>query len=61
MTEGDKLVAAISKLLRKWDKLLGAPPCPCCGAQMQFVDGDEFGTVHAKCKTHGEYTFQVTP
>ncbi len=53
------MLMQLSRLIVEWDKRLGAPLCPCCGARMTFIDGDKFGTVHCLCKVHGPYTMQV--
>ena len=51
----------MAKLMHEWDIRLGAPPCPCCGKQMKFIDKDEYGAGHAECDVHGVHTFQVAP
>ena len=58
---GAKLLADLATTTCRWDVLAGAPVCPCCGVQMQFVDKDAYGAIRAKCKVHGTYTFQVKP
>ena len=57
----DGLVSGLAKLMHEWDIRLGAPPCPCCGKQMKFIDKDEYGAGHAECDVHGVHTFQVAP